>query len=168
MSIRLIIVIIMLVAAVVLGVILVWPKFQDFQQIQSDVDQKQSELDSKTSYYSKIKEIWSKLEEYKDVLTRIDSAFPVAYSVPALFYYLQRTTGETGLVMENLTLGGFSGERIKETDVTLQASGSYASLKTFLEALENSVRFFKVKNISFSSPDKGMFSFEIRITAYSY
>lgn len=168
MPIRLIIVIIMLISTIIVGIFLLWPKFQDFQQVKYDIEQKESELSSKTAYYSKIRGIWSRLEEYNDVLLRIDAAFPSAYSVPALFYYLQKTAGESGLILEDLSLGRVSGEKIKGMDVSLKISGSYSSLNAFLSALENSERFFMVKNISFSSPEDGLFSFDLAITAHSY
>lgn len=170
MSFRLIIIIVMLAIASFLGMILVWPKYQDFQQIQSQVKQKEAELDSKTAYYSKIQEIWGKLKEYEDVLSKIDSALPKDYSTPVLFNYLQQTAGGTGLILENLTFGGLTGDRIKEISVNIEATGSYSSLKSFLSALENSARIFKVKSLSFSSPksNKDSFSFELGISTYSY
>ena len=170
MSLRLIIIIVILVVASLLGVVLVWPKYQDFQQVQLRVKQKEAELGSKTAYYSKIQEIWGRLEEYEDVLSKIDSALPEDYSTPVLFNYLQKTTGGTGLILESLTFDGLTGDRIKEINVNLEALGSYSSLKSFLSALENSARIFKVKSFSFSSPEKSKesFSFELGISAYSY
>lgn len=167
---RLIVAIIMLAAALLLGFFLVWPKFQDFQQLRTELEQKKAELDSKTSYYSQIKSIWNRLDEYRDSLSLVESAVSKNYSLPALFNYLQELSGQTGLVLEDLTLSGVSGENIREISFNLGVSGSYASLKSFLSALENSARLFNVKSINFSSPEKekDKISFNITIAAYSY
>jgi len=166
---RLIISIIMSITALVLGFFLVWPKYQYFQQRQTEVEQKEIELSSKTEYYSKFREIWGRLEKYQDSLSRVDEAIPETYSLPALFYYLQQTAGQAGLVVEGIIFNGVSGEEIKEISVSVQASGRYSSLQDFLSALENSVRFFNVKSISFSSPgEEEIFSFDLGIATYSY
>lgn len=168
MSARLIIITVIFTAVLVAGFVLVWPKYQDFQSVLSKLQQKEAELNSKTAYYSKIKEIWERLEKYEDVLAKIDSAFPNNYSIPVLFNYLQKTTGETGLVLENLTFEGVTGDKVKEISIRLEVSGDYSSFKNFLSAIENSARFFKVKSISFSSSKEGKFSFDLGIATYSY
>lgn len=168
MSTRLIIIVIMIAAALVLGIALVWPKYQSFQLTLAELKQKETELSSKTAYYSKIKETWSKLESYNDVLPEIDSALPKTYSAPALFNYLDQTAGESGLVLDNLTFEGAAGEKVKEISLKLHGLGAYSSLKSFLFSLESSVRFFQVKSISFSSKEKGTVDLNLEITTYSY
>ena len=172
MPIRLIITIVMLITAIILGFTLTWPKFQDFQRVQGEVQQKKAELDSKTAYYSRIKELGEKLEKYEDVLSQMDLALPRSYSTPALFYYLQQLAGQNGVVLGSLNLEGVSGEKVKEIGVGLEVSGSYSSVKNFISALENSAKFFKIKSIGFSSSEgeKGAesFSVDLGITTYSY
>lgn len=165
---RLIILIVMLVAVLTAGFTLVWPKYHDFQLAILTLKQKEAELNSKTAYYSKIKEIWGELEKYEDVLVKIDSAIPSSSSIPVLFNYLQKTSGETGLILENLTFGEIAGDKVKEISIHLQIVGDYSSFKNFLSAIENSARFFEVKSISLSSSGKGKFSFNLEITTYSY
>ena len=145
----------MFLTALFFGFFLVWPEYQDFQQSQTEVKQKEAVLKSITARYSKINEINEKLEEYSDVLAGIEASLK-NYSVPVLFNYLHQTAGE-------------GGEGLKETNINLQVSGSYSSLESFLYALENSAKFFKIKSINFSSPDKESdFSFNLGIATYSY
>lgn len=163
------IIIIMFLAALSLGFFLVWPKYQDFQQLQIEIMQKEGELNSKTAYYSKINEANEKLKEYQNVLNEIDAAIAKSYSVPVLFNYLQQTAGETGLIVKNLILEDVTGKEIKEINIHLQMSGAYPSLKSFLSALDNSARFFRIKSVIFSSPVKGSaFSFDVGVATYSY
>ena len=168
MSTRLIIIIVMIAAALAAGFILVWPKYDDFHSAVLTLKQKEAELNSKMAYYSNIKEAWEELEKYEDVMVKIDSAIPDYSSIPVLFNYFQKTSGETGLVLENLTFGEATGDKIKETNIQLQVTGDYSSFKNFLSAIENSARFFAIKNISLSSSGKGKLSFNLEITAYSY
>lgn len=169
MSARLIIIIAMVIAALLVGFFLVWPEYQKFQQLQLELGQKKAELDSKVSYYSEIKNIWGKLEGYEDSLAQIEGAVSESYSLPALFNYLQRLAGQTGLVMEDLTFGGIAGETIKEISFNLEISGTYTSFISFLNILEHSAKLFNVKSISFSSPERGqIFSFEVAVATYSY
>lgn len=166
---RLIVAIAMFAAALLTGFFLLWPEYQNFQQVQADLGQKKAELDSKISYYSEIKNIWSRLEEYRDSLSQINEFIPDSYSLPALFNYLQGLASQTGLVLEDITLGGVGGEGIKEINLNLEVSGTYSSLKNFLNALEQSAKLFNVKSISFSFPEEvGVFSFKIAVATYSY
>jgi Tfp pilus assembly protein PilO len=168
MSVRLIIIIIMLVVALVLGFFLVKPQYSDLRAAQSTYDQKDTELASKTAYYDKIKEVDDKLNEYSDVLDKIDLALPSGYSVPSLFYYFQKTAGNSGLLLEDISLGDISSGNIKEINVDLKLAGSYPSLISFLSALENAARLSSVKIISFSSSKEGLFTFELTVAVYGY
>ncbi|MDO8559240.1 MAG: type 4a pilus biogenesis protein PilO [bacterium] len=168
MSTRLIIIIVMLGTALAMGFILVWPKYNDFHSAVLTLKQKEAELNSKMAYYSNIKEAWGELEKYEDAIAKIDSAIPDYSSMPVLFNYFQKTSGETGLILEGLTFGEPAGDKIKETSIQLQVTGDYSSFKNFLSAVGNSARFFEVKNIGLSSSGKGKLSFNLEITTYSY
>ena len=169
MSKRLLITIAILTSAFILGLILVWPKYQDFQLVRLKLEQKESELNSKTAYYSKIKNIWGRLADNTDALVKIDSALPQSYSIPVLFNYLQQTANETGLIVENLAFGEAIQGKFKEITVRLEAKGAYFSFKNFFSAIESSERFFIVKSIDLSSPEKEkIISFTLEISAYSY
>lgn len=160
----------MLVITLALGFFLVWPKFQDFQQLQGELEQKEVELDSKTAYYSEIKKIQDRLEGYQDSLLQIENAVSKSYSLPVIFNYLQVLSGQTGLILEDLTFGGVSGQDLQEISFNLKVSGSYSSFNSFLSALESSARLFNVKSIHFSYPEGGRkaFSFDITVATYSY
>lgn len=168
MSTRLTIIIVIITVALAVGFILVWPKYNDFHSAVLTLQQKEAELNSKTAYYSNIKEAWGELEKYDDAIAKIYSAVPNYSSIPVLFNYLQKTSGEAGLILENLTFGEPAGDKIKEISIQLKVTGDYSSFKNFLFAIENSARFFGVKNIGLSSSGKAKLSFNLEITTYSY
>lgn len=176
-----IIIIIFLIASLFLGVIFVWPEHKTLQVIRLDIEQRQSELSSKSEYYSQIKSIFAELDAYQAQLSKISSAIPEELSLPGLFNYLQQTSTQTGLVLEDITFftGGKTLEEpekkeglrmIKKINIGLELSGSYSSLKEFLSAIEKSARLFEVKMINFSSPKEleEPFSFKLEITTNSY
>ncbi|MBI2450400.1 MAG: type 4a pilus biogenesis protein PilO [Candidatus Nealsonbacteria bacterium] len=167
---RLIIAVMIFVAVALLGLLLVWPKYQDFQLLRGNLEQKKIELSSKRDYYDYFRNIGGKLEQYNDVLPQIDAAISEGYSLPALFYYLQRRAGESGLISESIQAGEISGSKeVKEINISFKVSGTYSSLKSFLYALENSARLFNIKKVNFSIPERGgPFSFDLELTTYSY
>ena len=172
MSLRFLIIIFAMVATVLaVGFFLAWPKYQQIQQLKEEISMKEEELNSKTDYYSQIKKINSRLEEYQDSLSQVEQAISKSYSLPATFDYLQKVSGESGLILEDLSLESLNAQGIlKEINLNLRVSGAYSSFKNFLSALENSARLFNIKNISFSSSEKTgqPFSFNLTIATYSY
>ena len=174
---RLVIIVVLLLISLSLGVVLVWPKYQDFQVRQSEIQQKEEELNSRSEYFSKIRDISAELDQYEDNLAKISTALPNEVSLPPLFDYFQQVSAQTGLVMENIEFAMVQPSeeekepaKFKKIDVSLELSGSYPALKAFLSAVEKSARFFEVKTINFSSPkeSKEAFSFDLDIVANSY
>lgn len=181
---RLIIIVISLVLAVVLGLTLTWPKYQNLNSIQANIERQENELQSKTAYFSQIKDISEELVEYEDELSKISSALPLSLSLPSLFYFLQKTASETGLILKDITLIGVDVPKVgtgaekqqlsraKEIRVNLTLAGSYTSIKDFLLAVEKSAKLIEVSSLSFLAEEKeeseGIFTFKVDVKTYSY
>lgn len=174
---RPLIAIIIFALALSAGIFFVWPKYQSLTALRAEVEQKRIELNSKNDYYSKIKDTSAELEKYQAQLAKISSALPDIASLPSLFNFLQKSSADAGLLLEDIGLGStqLSGAKdgeggIREININLELSGSYPALKSFLSAIEKSARLFAVKNISFDSPeDPGdPFFFKISVAVNSY
>lgn len=171
---RLILTIVCFAVALGLGLGVLLPKYQRFELSQAGIEKKDIELQYKKEKISQLRTISGELKENQESLSKILTALPVTPSVPSLFNFLQRTSSETGLVLENIDLGGIApleeSSELKATRIKLQVAGSYSAFKDFLSALENSARIFEVKSISFSAPKEGekSFSFSLSIITYSY
>lgn len=167
---RSIIIVIILVITLLLGVGLVWPKFQSQQVLQKELLHKEAELDSKTAYYSQIRETAAELEKYSEELAKISSALPDKPSLPVLFHFLQQTSAQTGLILKKASLAGSTGGSLQEINVELELSGNYPALKDFLLALEQTARLIVVKTMHFAFPveDDKPFEFKVGVTAHSY
>ena len=164
---------IFLLTALILGIFLVWPKYQDLQNLNSQIRQKQSELKSQGEYFLKLEEISQRLEDQKEILAKIDSALPGRPSLPALFDFLQKTSSQSGLVLKEIGFGSqpiLGQEMIKEIQIPLVLSGSYPAFKDFLKKIEKSARILEVNSVSFSSlsAKEKLFDFSLKIKTYSY
>lgn len=156
-----------LVLALVLGLTLTWPKYQDLSALQINIEAEKAELQSKEGYFSQVKEVSEELEKYPESFSKISSALPETPSLPSLFNFLQASTAQTGLVLEKIILGGVSEGEIQ---VACQLVGDYVAFKSFLLALENSARIIEIEKISFESPEETEepFKFTVQIKTHFY
>lgn len=172
---RQIIIIITLSSALIFGIGLVSPKYQDLNRIQKQIGEKKAELQSQEEYFSNLKKTSEELKSYEVQLSKIDSALPpdpfVSFSV--LFDFIQKASSQSGLILKVINPVGSKPsqtlEGIQETALSLIVSGSYSSFKNFLSLLEKTSRLIEVENISFSSlGEEAPLNFNLRIKVYSY
>lgn len=164
--------------------LLVWPKYQELNSLNANINNSQLELQSKTEYFNNIKTVSEELKNYQDSLSKISTALPSDPLLPATFGFFQNIASQSGLVLEEVAVGSITsleGESINETeeiivkqvqsiDFAVKLSGSYESFKSFLESIELSARIIEIKNIHFETPeeDNTPFSFELELSVYYY
>ena len=166
-------IIICLALSIFLGVLFLLPKYQNLKNLQLQVENKETEVRYRNEYFQNLRSLAGKLEEFKEDVAKIDAALPSDPSLPAFYNFLQKTTSENGLILKNI--GVFSASpmasnpSIKIISIPFGASGSYASLKNFLGAIEKSARIVEANGISFSAPQKEeLFNFSLKIQTHSY
>lgn len=162
-----------LAGALVVGIFLVFPTYQNFQDLEKQIQRKNAELQSKSEYFFQLTSISRKLQEYQAQLSKIDTAIPESVSIPALLNILQSKASKSGLVVKELESASIqdntSNLRLKDISITITLAGSYSSLKEFISDLEASSKLFTIKKISFKSPEKGgSFEFKLSIVTHSY
>ena len=167
---RSIAILIVFAASLLVGIFLLWPKYQLFNDLLKEAHSRLAELATKTEYYSQIKDINVELELYQDQLAKISNALPREQSLPSLLNYLGESASQTGLILGDFVVTASQDQRIKKTGISLELSGSYSSLKDFIKAIEKSARSFEIASISISAPQKkgDSFSFRLDIAANSY
>ena len=162
----------------IIGLVLFFPKYQDFRFVKLQLNTKEKEILDKQEYFSEIDRISEKLKEYPGELAKIDSALPFNPSLPFLFDFFQKISSQNGLILKNIS-GGYassssssssSSPSIKEIKISLSLSGSYPAFKNFLTSLEKSARLIEVESISFSFfPETGSaVSFNVIVKTHSY
>jgi Tfp pilus assembly protein PilO len=171
------IIIISAILAVVLifGFVLLLPKYQDLQIINSNIEEKTSELQSKEGYFNSVKNASSTLAQYQEPLSKIASALPQDPSLSPVLNFFQSIASQTGLLLEKINLGGMTEPKEKtnapvEIRAAIQLKGSYKSLKDFILAVETSARLIEIEKLSFEvSEDKETLpTAKMDIKVYSY
>jgi len=172
---RILIIAISLGLAIILGILFLWPKYQDFTNFQIQLKNKETELRNLNEYYQDLFSLSEKLKEFETEFLNIDSALPSGVSTAALSFhnYLPKVASENGLILRSagsFSISALSGkENIQVISIPIKVSGSYSSLKNFLTALEKSTRIIEVTSISFSSPqEEDFFEFQLSVQTHSY
>lgn len=160
------------VIVLILGILVIFPKYQDFSDLGNRVEAKESELQYNEEYFRELDQIKEKLEEKTEEVSKIDSALPQEKSLPSIFNFIQEISSESGLILKSLSPFTMSYSEkfpgIQETRFTVVLSGTYPSFKSFLSVLEKSARMIEAENISFSSEGEEPLKFSLRLKVYSY
>ena len=170
---RLIVIVILLFVSLILGMLLILPKYEDLSFLRKKIQEKQAELQFKEEYFQDLGEVAEELKKYQSQLSKIDFVLPDDPQLPPLFDYLQKTASQSGLVLKGISVVSVAPGRpvteIKETSLSLVLSGSYSAFKNFLLTLEKSARLIETESISFASvAEEGPFNFNLRIKVHSY
>jgi len=149
--------ILLLIAAILLGILVWWPKFQQFRNLTSELKIKTEALEQKRAYFANIDEILNRLQEeqYKDSVDKIETALPESVSVPELFNFILIKAAENGMAAGNITSGegqqGGSVGGAQSFPFSASFTGSYSAFKNFLSVLNKSSRLIEVDSISFAA-----------------
>ncbi len=174
-------IIIGLLLTLILGIGLVFPRYQNLNLLQAEIKEKEIELQSEKGYSSELSDVSEKLKQYQESLTKINSALPAESRLPALFNFLQTAAAQNGLILKKIApiLTNPVGEellregwdpKIKETSINLVVTGSYPSFKNFLSKIEQTSRIIELESISFSGGlgAEEPVDFNLSIKVYSY
>jgi len=165
-------IVIFLSLALILGAVLVRPKYRDWRLMERRIEEARAEIEGREEYLQNLREIGEILENYQEQLAKIDLALPPDPQLPFLFHSLQEISFRAGVILKKIkpltTRPSPDLPGLNETEVSLAVSGLYSSFKNFLLALERSARLFRVESISFSSAGEGPKDFHLRVKVYSY
>lgn len=183
---RLILIIICFFLILLIAFFLIWPKYQELEDLEAKIEGKKTELQYSEEYFSKLNQLSQKLEGYEDQLAKIDFALPsdAPLTSLSLINFLQGASSQNGLVFKEL--GSYLitspetaakvpsppetelSSKIKEIRLNFEVSGAYSALKNFLIALEKSAKIIEVESTSFSFEEGEIFSFAIELKTHSY
>lgn len=156
----------LLVITVILGIILVNPKYQEFSAFATTLSDKQAELDKGNQTVAAITKVFDSYKKASQNISRVNALLPVmdAQSIPKLFIEMEGLASQNGLSLKSLSFAGGSissapaspaaaeagkqQKAYKVISVKLSVQGSYASLKQFGDAVESNEHLMDI--ISFS------------------
>jgi len=169
------IILVILLILLVIGGYFVWlPKYQEFGNKKTELEGKDEEVKQRQEHLSELENISTKLLEYSSEVARINSALPTEPSAAAIFNFIQKASSENGLILLDTDIGGLYSlgaaavEKVQKMPFSISVSGSYPSFKNFLSSLYKNSRFVDVKTISFSAPEKNLFTFDLELEVHSY
>jgi len=168
---RLFIIVSFLSLALILGIGLVWPKYQELKFLKQRSEEKRAEIEGREEYLQDLNKAAEVLKNYQNQLAKIDSALPPSLELEVLLNFLQKASSQSGLILKDIkppVSQPSSEEELKETELSLAVSGAYTSFKNFLSILEMTARLIEVESISFSSTKEGLQDFNLKIKVYSY
>ncbi|MBZ9578322.1 hypothetical protein KJA14_00520 [Patescibacteria group bacterium] len=183
---RLTLIIICFFLILLIGLFLIWPKYQNLGALKLEIEGKEIELQYLEEYFQRLDQLSQELKKYEAQLSKIDFALPSDSSLTllSLINFLQKASSQNGLVFKEL--GSFSiilpkppaeasglqesqlSSKIKEIYLGFEVAGSYSALKNFLNTLEKSAKLIEVEEVSFSFEEEEIFSFIFKIKTHSY
>lgn len=144
-----------LVAAILISIVFVWPKFKDMARLEAELKNIQSTNESlkKTNEY--VQNLGSRLDENK--LSEVKIAMPKTYDLGLILAGLEKTAFEAGVVFDSYSFeGGTIGINDKPSGVFKQHKlqvtmvGGSEKLIRFIDLLQSSLPFSVVTELSLS------------------
>jgi Tfp pilus assembly protein PilO len=153
-----------LILSIALGLILVFPAHQKFQETKESLQRASGELQSHRDYQSKLETIKNELDRKEELVAKVISALPDEADIPSFLNFLDSAAGSSGVSIESIswqetdaprqkTEAGVPKERTKSYTVNLNFSASYFAFKNFLYTLESSARLIEVSRVDFQTSD---------------
>jgi len=157
-----------LLISALLFFLFIFPKKTSLSILNSELSQKRQEFETSDKYFQEVLKTSEKLRNYREEISKIDSALPDDPSIPSLFNFLQKSSSQAGLLLENIGSISVKEEgKLKKWTTNLRLKGDYSSLKNFISTLERSARLIRIEKISLSSEEEPP-SYNLTISFFSY
>ena len=157
-----------LIFSVLLFFLFISPKQTSLSILNSELSQKRQEFETSDRYFQEILKTSERLKNYQEEISKVDSALPEDPSIPSFFNFIQKSSAQSGLLLENIGSIGVKEEgKLKKWTTDLKLRGDYSSFKNFISILEKSARLIKVEKISLSSEGETP-TYNITISFFSY
>lgn len=165
-------IIIFFAAAGLIGYFLLWPTYQKLIIAQSEIQSTQESIQSVDSRFAELKKTSERLKQYESQLKILDYALPAKFYLPHLYNFFEEICPQKALTLNSMsaTVSPLVGSsKINEVPISLNVSGSYSSLKDFVNYLESSVRFFALGSmtISGSTEDDQPFGLTLNLKTFT-
>ena len=145
------------IATVIVGVVLVYPKYQAFRVSGKVVEEKQSELDAQATLINEINKTKSKYKKAEDDLLKVADLLPVLgpKSIADLFIEMESIASESGVLIQTINFGSASEQKdgkpakgYKTVDARLSIVSSYGAFKKFAATIEKNQHLMDIIDVS--------------------
>ena len=145
------------IATVIVGVVLVYPKYQAFRVSGKAIEEKQSELDAQATLINEINKTKSKYKKAEDDLLKVTDLLPVydPKSIADLFIEMESIASESGVLIQTINFGsaleqkdGKPAKGYKTVDVRLSVASSYGAYKKFASMVEKNRHLMDIADVT--------------------
>ena len=169
---RTVITAILLFTGVSVGVLLTWPKYQDFKILSVEAQIRSQELENKETYLADLMKVENDLKEFAAPLSKVEAALPLSPQLPRLYDFLQTTASFSGMSVKNIA-ASLEGQKdsflMRTIPITFELSGSFNAIKELVSRLNLASRMMTLQSLSISSgQEPERFHVVIQLHAYSY
>ena len=145
------------IATVIVGVVLVYPKYQVFRASGRVAEEKQGELDAQAALINEINKTKSKYKKAEDDLLKVADLLPLygRKSVADLFIEMESIASESGVLIQTINFGsaseqkdGKSAKGYKTIDARLSVVASYGAFKKFAATVEKNQHLMDIIDVT--------------------
>ncbi|MBI2644309.1 MAG: type 4a pilus biogenesis protein PilO [Candidatus Wildermuthbacteria bacterium] len=116
-------------------------------------------IQNKKQYFDNLTQLDENLSSYKEELAKIDYALPEGMETPFLYHFFRGIASQSGSVLKDISIADAKAEKgaqsqLKEIAIDLSFTGSYESLKAFLQTLRSSAKIFYVESIEIAPEER--------------
>jgi len=169
----------LLLATIFVYSILLRPAYQEINQLRGDLASKSDILDNQTRVVEKVKELLDEYQGFSSLKQAVSLTLPNSEAYPDLINQISGLSRASNLNLDSISLNplpyneSFSLSNgnvpvVEIMQVTIDLTGSYESLKTFLQTIETNIRVMDLVRLTIT-PDSqtgGDFSYNLVINAY--
>jgi len=185
---RLLISLIILIVAITLVFLAVSPLWSAVVRLKTEIVEKEKGIAKIEELLSKTEQLKKEYQETEEAAQKVLLSLPKEEDIPYLLVQFESLASTNGLLLSSVKFNPIVEEKKKSVSalqsdekisgdfpkslINMKLSGSYDAFKSFLSALENSVRIIDVQLIKFNAPgdtalvELGVFEFDLDIVVY--
>lgn len=165
------------VGALFLAIFAVWPQVEEFRSLTLQHQEVDSALGRAERYLKSTKAAQAMIEEHQKDVERVQKAIPLEPNVALLYQRLFDGASAAGVGIDTISANESpakgeesSDQALQSVEIAAQISGSYASVKGFLQEVLRSYRIMTVKSLTLSriseEGETARFSLNVQAQAY--
>lgn len=148
------------IAAIIVGVVLVYPKYQVLQNSQKRVAEKEKEYTSQLNLIREISEVTTQYKKLESELALVGDLLPqfTSKGMPELFTEFEKITSESGVLLSGISFqdalakAGSDKSNYKVLNASISAIGSYDALRSLIKTIEQNKHLMDITSLSISPP----------------
>jgi len=156
---------------------LINPAYEDIKKKKSEIATLENILEEEKDVIGQIKEVIEQYKGQRQLQEALSLTFPIDRNMPNLINDISGLGQVSGLFVKSIFFKDLPIKKAKNSlangvgviEVQMKLSGSYDSLKSFINNLETNVRIFDVTSLNIDSSIKNSEDFmEVALTVHAY